>query len=400
MNAWTLMDYTNLLRTIDDFWPQLTRHHTEDRQTLIGLPRPYVVPGVGAMFQEMYYWDSFFTSLGLIESRHESLVLDMTENMAWMLQRFGMIPNGSRYYFLSRSQPPFFTQMVQLALRIRQRLSLPGTPEWLAHMLDLAEAEHAVVWSGTAQPHHRLVHQGLSRYFDINFLDMLASCESGWDHSTRCNDRWLDYLPVDLNSILHVCECDMAGFARTLGDEERALRWDARAKQRGETIRQLMWDEQSGFFLDYDYVHEMRNPTPSLAGFYPLWAGVASAEQAERVIDTWLSRFEQPGGLVTALDAQQGRQWAWPNGWAPLQWIVVQGLERYGMVGEAQRLRERWCDTCAMMHARTGVLWEKYNVVAPGEEGEEGLYGHVTGFGWTNGVFVDFARALESGRSG
>ena len=153
--------YAETLRYIDSFWPQLTRATPEDQRTLMGLPRPYVVPGVGTMFQEMYYWDSFFTALGLIDSAHEELVLDMTANMAWLLQRFGMIPNGTRYYFLSRSQPPFFTQMVTLAWRIKQRRGDPDTQAWLAQMLALAEAEHATVWHGTAQPHHRLVHRGL-----------------------------------------------------------------------------------------------------------------------------------------------------------------------------------------------------------------------------------------------
>jgi alpha,alpha-trehalase len=315
-----------------------------------------------------------------------------------MLRRFGVIPNGSRYYFLSRSQPPFFTQMVRLALKVRSRSNAEDGQEWLTRMLDLAEAEHAVVWSGTAQPHHRLVHEGLSRYFDINFLHMLASCESGWDHSTRCDDRWLDHLPVDLNCILHVCERDMADFARMLGDEARAQRWEQRAALRAETIRRLMWDATAGYYLDYDYVNARRTPTPTLAGFYALWSGVATPEQAERMITEWLPRFEQPGGLVTSLAAQAGRQWAWPNGWAPLQWIVVQGLENYGHDADARRIRTAWCDLCASMYERTGVLWEKYNVVSPGDEGEEGLYGHVKGFGWTNGVFVDFVRALERGR--
>lgn len=389
------MDYTPTLHHIDAFWPSLTRYVPEDRQTSIGLPHAYAVPGIGSMFQEMYYWDSFFTSLGLIDTPHESLVLDMTENMAWMLERFGVIPNGSRYYFLSRSQPPFFTQMVHLALAIRRRRGVEGTREWLERMLRLAEGEHATVWSGTAQPHHRLVYEGLSRYFDINYLHMLASCESGWDHSTRCDDRWLDHLPVDLNCILHVCERDMAVFARLLGDEARAEQWEARAALRRATIQRLMWDGERRIFLDYDYVQGQRNPTPTLAGFYALWAGVATTEQAAQMVAEWLPRFEQAGGLVTSLSPQDGRQWAWPNGWAPLQWIVTRGLDRYGFGADAQRLREKWCNTCATMYTRTGVLWEKYNVVDPGDEGEQGLYGHVTGFGWTNGVFVGFARLLE-----
>ena len=191
----------------------------------------------------------------------------------------------------------------------------------------------------------------------------------------------------------------MAGFARALGDDARAAQWDDRAAGRAATMQEIFWDEDVGFFLDYDFEAQRRNPTLSLAGFYPLWAGWATPGQAERVVAGMLPRFAQPGGLVTSLTPQAGRQWAWPNGWAPLQWIAAEGLDRYGYHAEAHQVRRRWCDTCATMQARTGVLWEKYDVVEPGGLGEEGLYGHVTGFGWTNGVFVDFVRALERARA-
>jgi alpha,alpha-trehalase len=139
----------------------------------------------------MYYWDSFFISLGLVGTPYAHLIADVAENFAALIERFGVIPNGTRYYFLSRSQPPFFTEQIKLARAVAPPTSEVASPAWLARMLGLAEREHETVWLGTAQPHHRLVHRGLSRYFDINYLDVLASCESGWDHSTRCDDRWL-----------------------------------------------------------------------------------------------------------------------------------------------------------------------------------------------------------------
>lgn len=385
-----------VLATIEAYWPRLTRRTPTDVQTLIGLPNPYVVPGVGAMFQEMYYWDSFFTALGLVGTARDGLVVDIAENMAYLIERFGMVPNGSRYYFLSRSQPPFFTQTVKLALGVKQAHdeSPQALQAWLLRMLRAAEAEQNTVWQGTAQPHHRLVHEGMSRYFDINYLDMLASCESGWDHSTRCDDRWLSHLPVDLNALLYQCENDLQELATLAGEGARAYHWAQRAALRAAKFSDLFWDNAQGFFFDRDYVAGVLHPTPTLAGFYPLWAGLATPEQAQRIVKRWLPRFLQPGGVVTALDQQPGRQWAWPNGWAPLQWIVAQGLDRYGYSAQAEQLRRAWCATCAAYHAQTGVLWEKYNVVDAAAEGEAGLYGHVTGFGWTNGVFVDFVRKL------
>ncbi|HEX6507486.1 MAG TPA: trehalase family glycosidase [Chloroflexota bacterium] len=378
------------------FWPRLIRHNPRQQGTLIGLPRPYLVPADGDMFQEMYYWDSFFMALGLVGTEHEDLILAMADNLAYLFRQFGVIPNGSRYYFLSRSQPPFFTQLIWLAWDVLLRRSEAEARRYLASMMRLAEREHETVWMGTAQPHHRQVFGGLSRYFDINFLDMLASCESGWDHSTRCDDLWLQHLPVDLNSILYVREMDFARAAEVFGNKRRAAAWRERARERGTAINRLMWDEERGYYFDFNWAEGRRNRHLSLAGFYPLWAGLASQEQADRVVREWLPQFEHPGGLVTTEREQAGRQWAYPNGWAPLQWLAVGGLERYGYTTEAQRIMSKWCANCAAVFDATGTMWEKYNVVRTGANPEVGLYGSLAGFGWSNGVFVDFARRLRA----
>lgn len=385
------MTYEKVMAHIQETWPSLIRENKTDIGTLIGLPYPYVVPSARTMFQEMYYWDSYFISLGLIGTEHESHIAHMAENMAYLLERFGVMPNASRYYFLSRSQPPFFTQQIRLAYLFKH-----DDIRWLERMIDLAAREQETVWYGTAHPHWRRVHRGLSRYYDINVLDVLASCESGWDHSTRCDDRWLDHLPVDLNSILYVRELDLAWGYDLLGKPETANFWRERAEERAETMQELMWDADDGFFFDYDYKNERRTRSaPSLAGFYPLWAGIAKPEQAAEIVERWLPNFEFTGGLVTTLESRKERQWAFPNGWAPLQWIVTEGLQRYGFIEDANRLRTKWCDICAEEFALTGALWEKYNVVEPHHKTEEGLYGQVEGFGWTNSVFVDFVRKLD-----
>lgn len=376
-----------VLNYINSYWPRIMRENTHDRGTLIGLPYPYVVPSDSEMFQEMYYWDSYFIALGLVHTSHRQLVRHMTDNMAYLLDRFGLIPNGTRYYFLSRSQPPFFMDMVRLTYEHGL-----GDQDWLARMVALAEGELNTVWYGEAQPHKRRVYQGLSRYYDINVLHDLASCESGWDHSTRCDDRWLDFLPVDLNAILYRYERLLAWAHDELGTGQAAV-WEDQAAARRITMHALHWDEEAGFFFDYDYVNGSRLLTsPSLAGFYPLWAGLATSEQAARSVEQWLPKFECPGGLVTTLETRAGRQWAYPNGWAPLQWIVTTGLEDYGYHEAAQRLRRKWLATCTAVFNQTGRLWEKYNVVTPDQPVEGGLYGQVPGFGWTNGVFLDFTR--------
>ena len=403
MNVEQKKEFAPALAHIENLWPRLTRRIPKDSGTLIGLPRPFPIPRDGGennngMFQEMYYWDSYFICLGLRGTPHQHLIEDVAENFAYLVERFGVIPNGARFYFLSRSQPPFFTQQIKLALEVRKTSQVSQSCEvsdhdWLARMYALAKQEHETVWLGEAQPHHRRVHRGLSRYFDINYLHILASCESGWDHSTRCDERWLEHLPVDLNSLLYVCETDLAGFAAQLGRADEAAAWRDRAGQRAIAMQSTFWDDAAGFFFDYDYKNERINPHSSLAGFYPLWAGWASPAQAQRVVREWLPKFLQPGGLVTTLKQEEGKQWAWPNGWAPLQWIVASGLDRYGFADEAREVRRRWLNTCLRSFNQTGKFYEKYNVVGAGSA-EEGLYGQLIGFGWTNGVFVDFYNNL------
>ena len=216
------MIYQPVLDYITSFWPQIIRQQLQDEQTRIGLPRPYIVPSNGEMFQEMYYWDSFFEALGVVGTAHEQLVLDMTENMLYLFNRFGVIPNGSRYYFLSRSQPPLLNEMIWLSYDLLAEKDKQVAHDFLVRAMQTSEREHETVWLGTVQPHKRLAHQGLSRYYDINVLDMLASCESGWDHSTRCDDRWLEHLPVDLNAMLYRRERDYERFAMLQVDTARA----------------------------------------------------------------------------------------------------------------------------------------------------------------------------------
>ncbi len=397
--------YGPALAYIDAFWDRLIRHQPEDRGTLIGVPRPFLVPSVDStrpLFQEMYYWDTYFMTLGVYDSSREWLIIDAAENCAALIDRFGFIPNGTRYYFTSRSQPPFFTRLFRLAHYVKVRRHDPDSDDFLKRMTAAAVREHETCWLGEKHPHERVKYRGLSRYHDINYSHFLASCESGWDHSTRCDGdrpgtecgRWLDFIPVCLNSILYARELDLEWAFVRLGDNDRARYWESVAAERAEVMREVFWDPHREFFLDFDWKAEERSPLPSLAGFYPLWAGWATKEQAAAAVARWLPQFLMPGGLVTTLDSFPGRQWACPNGWAPLQWLVASGLDSYGFREEAAEVRRRWCDTCARDFATRGTLLEKYNVADPTAKPESGYYGLVEGFGWTNAVFVDFARRL------
>ncbi len=383
------VDWNPMIHFIAAKWPTVIRNNPVDNKTLIGLPHSYVVPTAddigGFTFDEMFYWDSFFMSLGLLHYPHlRYLIVDMTKNLAFLFQKFGMIPNGSRFYFTSRSQPPFFTQMIKLAHQILVEEGDPSAADFLRQMTELAEQEHNNVWLGTGGGHLRLVYAGLSRYFDINVADALVVAESGWDQCPRCDfHRWRFHLPVCLNSILYKREIDLAEAWQTLGEEGRAHGWRESANVRKETINRLMWNSERSFFADYDYQRQRRNPMPSLAMFYPMWAGLATQQQAQCMVETWLPQFEQPGGLATTVKPKEGAQWAYPNGWAPLQMLVTDALDAYGFRNHAERIRIRWLNTCATTLAATGKMWEKLNVVECNHHADGGLYGQLPGFGWT-----------------
>ena len=242
--------YRPVLDYITAFWDRLIRFHPHDSATLIGLPRPYLVPATDParpLFQEMYYWDSYFTALGLVGTAHEWLLFDMAENMAAMVERFGFIPNGNRYYFTSRSQPPFFTMLIRLAHSIKAARGDADADEYLRRMIRLAVREHETCWLGEKHPHERRKYRGLSRYHDINYSHFLASCESGWDHSTRCDGdrpgtesgRWMDHLPVCLNGILYAREVDFAWALGQLGAAGDSHYWREAAEARAATMRGL-----------------------------------------------------------------------------------------------------------------------------------------------------------------
>lgn len=383
---------------IKNYWPKLTRFHPKDSDTLIGLPHPYLVPaheeGREFDFNELYYWDSYFMVQGLLDADHKELVLGILEDLFSLFERCGIIPNASRTYFIQRSQPPFLTSFIMDVYRAYKL-----DKKWLARAMKIAQAEYQTVWMGEAKPNARLVHVGLSRYYDFNYLHDLAEAESGWDMTPRFNRHALDYLPVDLNSLLYKYELDFAAAAKILGRKEEAVRWKQAAHNRQDTMNTLMWSEMRGLYFDYNYPKGRRGNVASLAAYYPMWAGLATRRQAKKLVDG-LRKFEQKGGLsaTDAIPIGQLRpgslptQWAYPNGWAPLHLIVVQGLQKYGYHDDARRIALKWLKTNNDWFVRHGNFLEKYNVVQPTKPPIKGLYPSQTGFGWTNAVFEYFSQ--------
>jgi alpha,alpha-trehalase len=295
---------------------------------------------------------------------------------------------------MGRSQPPFTSTFIW---DVYNTYGLDK--KWLTEAMEVAKQEYAVVWHGTKKPNERLVHKGLSRYYDINYLHDLAEAESGWDMTPRFNRRALNYLPVDLNALLYKYEMDFARLARMNDDKREAAKWEQAALQRKATMDELMWDRTRGLYYDYNYIKEKRGNVSSLAAYFPMWAGMVSEKQASAMVKA-LRRFENKGGLATTDSLPLGQyvpgsmpvQWAYPNGWAPLHFIVVEGLLKYGYHEDAKRIATKWLRGNLDWFNANGVFLEKYNVVNPDKPPQKGVYPSQTGFGWTNAVFERFCQ--------
>lgn len=378
---------------IADYWKNLQRFHPKDDESLLGLPNKYLVPAYEKDhefdFNEMYYWDSYFMVQGLLDSQHKDLIVGILENLFTMFKRFKVIPNASRTYLMGRSQPPFLTSFiwdVYDAYNMGEK--------WLKEAIELAEAEYKTVWMGEAKPNARLVYQGLSRYYDINYLNDLAEAESGWDMTPRFGRKALNFVPVDLNALLYKYEMDFARYYRLIKDTRTAGKWEVAAQHRAKTMNKLMWSELKSVYYDYNFAKERRGTVGSLASFYPLWSGMVDKKRAGQMVKS-LRRFENRGGLATT-DTQPlnqfvpigtPTQWAYPNGWAPLQFLVIKGLLRYGYREDARRIAMKWLRTNLGWFNEHGVFLEKYNVVSPDKPPVKGVYPSQTGFGWTNSIF-------------
>jgi alpha,alpha-trehalase len=407
---------------IDGLWSVLERQPepVPPYGSLLPLPFPYVVPG--GRFTEIYYWDSYFTMLGLEQSGRRTLVLDMIRNFASLIDRYGHVPNGNRTYYLSRSQPPFLAAMVELAAStasdkdtVREEY-LPALSREYAFWMDGADG----LAPGGA--HRRAVRLSdgtiLNRYWDDRdipreeayredvataaaaerplpevYRDLRAAAESGWDFSSRwlgdgqtlATIRTTDLVPVDLNSVMAQLESSLAAAHAAAGAVEQAIMFEDRAERRKAALRRYFWDEERGMFTDYLWREDKRSDALTAATVAPLFFGLATRSQARRVAAAVRAHLLWPGGLVTSTVAS-GQQWDAPNGWAPLQWLAIEGLNRYGETELARTIAERWMAKVVISYRTSGKLVEKYNVADSLVEAGGGEYPTQDGFGWTNGV--------------
>lgn len=427
---------TSTREHIRNLWPVLVRRNRKDRGSLIALPYKYIVPG--GRFQCQFYWDSYFIMLGLAADSEWKMIEGMVRNYSYMQRKFGIIPTANRNYYLSRSQPPFFALMVKLLARHQGRTRVYA--EFLPAML----SEHRFWMKGRRQVNEHIDHLAmarvvqmpngsvLNRYFDNKttprpesrredvetaglsrshnkdkiFLDLRAGAESGWDFSSRWfgdpdeiqSIHTTDIVPVDLNCLLYILESTIAEAYQLLRQPLLARRYRKAAELRAETIVRYCWSSESNFFEDYDFRKGHTTSQLTLAGVFPLFAKIASTEQAAQIARRIEQDFLKAGGLMTTLH-YNGQQWDAPNGWAPLQWAAIIGLREYGYHALADEIRDRWLAMNDKVFAERRKMVEKYDVVAGGLGGG-GEYPLQDGFGWTNGVYAALYDEREKGKHG
>jgi alpha,alpha-trehalase len=418
-------------------WRPLTRppDSQDPRSTLIPLPNAYVVPG--GRFREVYYWDAYFTMLGLIESGRVDLVRSMLDNFAYLVRTVGRVPNGNRTYYLGRSQPPYFAAMVRLysnATGVRQAL----------RYVEVLEAEHAFWMEGADRltpgtAHRRVVKLAtgavMNRYWDdipeprpesyredyslghgmpdadreAFYRNMRATAESGWDFSSRWmrdpkDLRTLEttaLVPVDLNCLLYEAERTIAMLRRARGmggDAVVAQRFERAAAERKRTLLALAYDPSQGFFFDVRWATGKKvTDRPTLAAAAPLYFGLATHGQGRAVAARLERDFLKAGGFVTTTIAS-GQQWDVPNGWAPLEWLSIEGVRRYERGDLANTARDRWLALIRRTYASTGKMTEKYDVIDSTRRAGGGEYPTQDGFGWTNGVALALSAQARRAR--
>ncbi|MDX1754399.1 MAG: trehalase family glycosidase, partial [Salinimicrobium sediminis] len=410
-----------------------------------------VVPG--GRFNEMYGWDSYFEGVGLLLDGRLDLAKAMVDNFVYQINHYGKILNANRSYYLTRTQPPFMTSFVR---QVHEAMD-EQDEAWLRKALDAAIKEYEEVWMVEGE---RLTGNGLNRYYaqgigippetekghfeevlkkyaakhdlpvaefeagyksgeiidkelDEYFVHDRSVRESGHDTSWRLENRAANLNTVDLNSLLYKYEKDFealieeyfdGSYKTALGKKYTSVYWHQKAEKRKQLMDEYLWNEKAGSFFDYDFVREEQTGFISATNLYPLWAGLASKAQAEQMVKELREHLMAPGGILstaktsveeTATNKVQ-RQWDYPNGWAPHQMLLWQGLLNYGYETTAYELIYRWLYMITKNAVDyNGTIPEKYDVVDRthkvyaeyGNVGTEFDYITTSGFGWMNASY-------------
>uniref|UniRef100_A0AAF5I366 Trehalase n=2 Tax=Strongyloides stercoralis TaxID=6248 RepID=A0AAF5I366_STRER len=422
--------YRHWALDLHDRWPTLCRQvkqnvkDNKDRYSIIPLPKPFIVPG--GRFREMYYWDSFFTIKGLLASKMYKTVRDMIDNMGYMIEEYGFIPNGNRIYYLNRSQPPLLSWCIDAYIKETGdydfiRTSLP----WIEKELQFFKTYKTVKldeWKSYLYRYHVNVdsprpesyREDIETSEDCETLkckqilwgELAAAAESGRDFSSRWfanvnsvmgnikSIRTSHVLPVDLNAILLKNLSIAEEYCIYVGEHEKSEKYRNEKEELKEMIQKILWNDDLGCWFDFDMDKEHQILTYYDTNFFPLVTGINLDEHNQEKIASYITTvgiLKYPGGIPTSLQVS-GEQWDFPNAWAPTTWILIEGLNKIGLQELAKYIADKWLrKNYTVYRDADGKMFEKYNVttgcalnIAGGGE-----YIVQEGFGWTNGVVLD-----------
>lgn len=400
----------------------------EPNPHILEVPYAALVPN-DSKYRYIFYWDSYFMFQGLLGTSREWVIPSMVANFIYLFKKYHIIPNFSHPESLGRSQPPLLTSMIFDAYEVLQhdtRLStkirslIRSKKHWLKKAIDSAKQEYTDVWLSPMHVDHKhynhlVTEYQLNRYGnrDVGYAQP-SEQESGWDMTSRFYNRCDEFLPVDLNCFLYKYELDFAKAAGMLGNTQEEAHWQAVAEDRKKRM-QLFWNDEKGFFYDYDYHHNKQSVFTCLAGFVPLWAGLATPEQAARMV-AHLKDFETHTGLMVATkdtvpplldlshipeplqmsirDIVKPKQWDYPNIWPPLEYLAVVGLLKYGYTNDAIRIIKKSLAAHIQVFEKYHSLLEKMDGLT-GDMPKTYWYPTQLGFGWTNAIFARYAQILQ-----
>lgn len=401
-----------LIDYIEKNYPSTVMTAPEDDGTLIGLPHPFTVPNL-SNFKELYYWDTYFINEGLLSAGYGIQAKNNVDNILYLVEKFGFMPNGNRTYYLKQSQPPFLSLMVLSVYECTHDI------KWLESAYKTLEKEYKF-WMTKRVCELGLNHYkgdladdsvdfcvgelanrvGLKIAEDITEAEkkrLAQSCMAFWECGWDCNSRFGLYAheiaPVDLNSLMFAFESNMAYFSMLLGND-RDIEWQEKAEHRRELMNKYMWNEEKGAYYDYDYVQNKQSELFSGASFYPLFSGIADEHQADAThknlgkieFEYGISASEKPSGEFHA-------QWDYPNLWAPVTYMVARGLINYGYIDDAKRVSKKYMDIVERVFEKTGRMWEKYDAVT-GEMSAGCEYATPELFGWTAWIYMRLKNLL------
>lgn len=376
-----------------------------DNDKCFGLPYPYTVPTPGDVFDCMFYWDTYFTNVGLIPSGRIQQAIYNTDNIRHMINRFGYMPNATKQHFLGKSQPPFYYRMVLDIFEVTKDRAWLAThydtiaieydfwmTKWLApnglnyygntQIAFSDEADELYAYWKTRIP-------GLDTVSNIQAVNVGSTLgESGWDCCYRFELHGPCFNPVDLNALLYGLETAMVRFSRILGKGEEIL-WEERAAYRKKKMDMWLFSKEKGFYLDWDYRNQRHSPVVSVASLFPLYLGLSHDPDA--VMEVLQTDLLLPYGVTCTIKSvyNYNMQWEYPKVWAPLRYVAYMACQNAGRSALAEEIAKRYRNLLEHNFAKTGNLWEKYD----GNTGEvvNAEYNAPPMMGWTAGVYLAFA---------